>query len=156
MNRKKVMIIAGVVLLVAAALAVYYAWSAHRARYDYAGTVETREIQIGSKVGGRVIAVPFEEGAQVKAGALLVRFEADDLKAQRAQAAAAVDQAQANLDRLIRGNRPEEIAQAEDAAAKQPRRPRRSTKWAPQAGYRPGPGRLRRRPSRRPQRRNLL
>jgi multidrug resistance efflux pump len=117
MNRKKIVIIAAAILLVAAALTVYYAWQAHSARYLYAGTIETREIQIGSKVGGRVIAVPFEEGAQVKAGALLVRFESDDLKAQRAQAAAAVDQAQANLDRMIRGNRPEEIAQAEAAAA---------------------------------------
>ena len=117
MNRKKIIIIAAAVLLVAASLAIYYAWAAHSARYLYAGTVETREIQIGSKVGGRVIAVPYDEGAQVKAGALLVRFESDDLKDQRAQAAAAVDQAQANLDRMVRGNRPEEIAQAEDAAA---------------------------------------
>lgn len=117
MNRKKIVIIAAVILVVASALAVYYARAAHSARYLYAGTIETREIQIGSKVGGRVIAVPFEEGAQVKSGALLVRFESDDLKAQRAQAVAAVAQAQANLDRMIRGNRPEEIAQAEAAAA---------------------------------------
>jgi multidrug resistance efflux pump len=117
MNRKKIILIAAAVLLVATALAIYYAWSAHSARYLYAGTIETREIQIGSKVGGRVIAVPYEEGAQVKAGALLVRFEADDLKTQRAQAVAAVDQAQANLDRMVRGNRPEEIVEAEAAAA---------------------------------------
>jgi len=117
MNRKKIVLIAGVVLLVASGLAVYYAWAAHSARYLYTGTIETREIQIGSKVGGRVIAVPFEEGAQVKAGALLVRFESDDLKAQRAQAVAAVEQAQANFDRMVRGNRPEEIVQAEAAAA---------------------------------------
>jgi len=117
MNRKKIILIAAAVLLVATALAIYYAWAAHSARYVYAGTVETREIQIGSKVGGRVTAVPFEEGAEVKAGALLVRFEDDDLKAQRAQAVAAADQAQANLDRIVRGNRPEEIAEAEAAAA---------------------------------------
>jgi multidrug resistance efflux pump len=117
MNRKKIILIAAAVLLVAAALAIYYAWAAHSARYVYAGTVETREIQIGSKVGGRVTAVPFEEGAEVKTGALLVRFEDDDLKAQRAQAVAAADQAQANLNRVVRGNRPEEIAQAEAAAA---------------------------------------
>jgi len=117
MNRKRIIIIAAAVLLVAAILAIYYSWQAHKARNLYAGTIETREIQIGSKVGGRVIAVPYEEGAQVKAGALLVRFESNDLKAQRAQAAAAVDQAQANLDRMIRGNRPEEIEQAEASAA---------------------------------------
>jgi multidrug resistance efflux pump len=105
------------VLILALALAGYYAWSAHRARYDYAGTIETREIQVGSKVGGRVTTVPVEEGNAVKAGSLLVAFEDDDLKAQRIEAAAAVDQAQANLDRMVRGNRPEEIVEAEAAAA---------------------------------------
>lgn len=117
MNRKKIIIIAAAVLLVAAALAIYFAWSARSARNLYSGTVETREIQIGSKVGGRVTAVPVEEGNSVKSGSLLVRFEDNDLKAQRAQAAAAIDQAQANLDRMVRGNRPEEIEQAEAAAA---------------------------------------
>lgn len=83
---------------------------------EYSGMIETREIQIGSKIGGRVIAVPIEEGQQVKAGTLLVRFECDELKAQRAQAAATVEQAQADMDRMLRGNRPEEIEQAEASA----------------------------------------
>jgi len=92
------------------------AWLAHRSRYEYSGTVETREIQIGSKIGGRVTAVPVEEGEIAKAGSVLVRFECDELKAQREQAAAAREQAQADLDKMMRGNRPEEIAQAEAAA----------------------------------------
>jgi multidrug resistance efflux pump len=41
------------------------------------------------------------------------------LKAQRAQAAATVEQAQADMDRMLRGNRPEEIAQAEASAKAQ-------------------------------------
>ena len=64
------------------------AYFGHRGGLEYSGTVETREIQIGSKIGGRVTAVPVEEGHQVKDGALLVRFECNELKAQRAQAAA--------------------------------------------------------------------
>jgi HlyD family secretion protein len=90
-----------------------------RSATAYSGTVETREIQIGSKIGGRVLAVPIEEGQRVAAGALLVRFECDELKAQRAQAAATVTQAQADLDRMLRGNRPEEIQQAEATARAQ-------------------------------------
>ena len=78
----------------------------------YSGTIETREIQIGSKLGGRVIQVLVEEGQAVKAGTLLVQFEFDDVKAQRAQAQAQLEQAQADYHRLQRGNRPEEIAQA--------------------------------------------
>lgn len=95
------------------------AWVAHRSRYEYSGTVETREIQIGSKIGGRVTDVPVEEGQTVKAGTVLVRFECDELKAQRAQAEAAVEQAQADLDKMLRGNRPEEIVQAEATARAQ-------------------------------------
>ncbi len=91
----------------------------HRRGVEYTGTVETRETQIGSKVSGRVTAVSVEEGQQVKAGSLLVRFECDELKAQRAQAAATVEQAQADMDRMLRGNRPEEIEQAEANARAQ-------------------------------------
>lgn len=118
MNRRMIFIgIGGVALIVA--LWLVYRWSANRTRSEYSGTVETREIQVGSKVGGRVIAVPVEEGQLVKAGSLLVRFEADELRAQRDQAAAAVVQAQAELDRMTRGNRPEEIEQAEATARAQ-------------------------------------
>ncbi len=80
--------------------------------FVYSGTIETREIQIGSKLGGRVIQVLVEEGQAVKAGTLLVQFEFDDVKAQRAQALAQLEQTQADYHRLQRGNRPEEIAQA--------------------------------------------
>ena len=117
MKRSRILFIAGGVALLILIFAIYYAWQAHSARNTYSGTIETREIQIGSKVGGRVLEVPFEEGAQVNAGALLVRFECEDLKTQRAQAAAAAEQAQANYDRTVRGNRPEEIAQAEHNSA---------------------------------------
>jgi HlyD family secretion protein len=117
-NRMKRRLIIGglVVALLIAAIWLVFAWQARRARFDYSGTVETREIQIGSKIGGRVVAVPVEEGQIVKAGTVLVRFECDELKAQRAQAAASLEQAQADLEKMQRGNRPEEIAQAEATA----------------------------------------
>jgi len=117
---KRRLIIAGVAAAVLiAAIWLIFAWQAHRSRFDYSGTVETREIQIGSKIGGRVVAVPVEEGQIVKAGTTLVRFECDELKAQRAQAQASSEQAQAALDKMMRGNRPEEIAQAEATARTQ-------------------------------------
>src|SRR5580704_15262074 len=88
MKRRLMVAGAGVVVL-AAAIWVIAAWVGSRGRNDYSGTVETREIQIGSKVGGRVIEVGVEEGELVKAGSTLVRFECDELKAQRTQAGAA-------------------------------------------------------------------
>ena len=115
MNRRRILIAVSVGAVLATTWIVI-AWLQHRAANAYSGTVETREIQIGSKIGGRVLAVPVEEGQRIPAGSLLVRFECDELKAQRAQAVAAVNEAQADLDRMIRGNRPEEIQQAEASA----------------------------------------
>jgi len=111
--------IGGCVAILIALVYVAVVHLGHRAGLQFSGTVETREIQVGSKIGGRVSAVPVEEGQQVSAGALLVRFECDELKAQRVQAAAAIEQAQADMDKMLRGNRPEEIEQAEAAAKAQ-------------------------------------
>ncbi len=114
---KRRMIVAGCIAVAVAALIwLGYLWTGRRARNDYTGTVETREIQAGSKLGGRVTEVPVEEGQMVKTGAVLVRFECDELKAQKVQAEAALAQAKADLDRMERGNRPEEIEQAEATA----------------------------------------
>jgi HlyD family secretion protein len=117
---KRRLMIAGVVsLALIAVITVVFALVGRHGRYEYTGTVETREIQVGSKVGGRVTEVAVEEGQTVKAGALLVRFECDELKAQRAQAQASQDQAQADLAKMERGNRPEEVEQAEATAKAQ-------------------------------------
>lgn len=117
--RRRIAIAVGVAAMVIAVVWAVSAWVGHRERFEYSGTVETREIQIGSKVGGRVTEAGVEEGQVVKAGTVLVRFECDELKAQRAQASAALEQAQANLDKMMRGNRPEEILQAEATARAQ-------------------------------------
>jgi len=78
----------------------------------FSGTIETREVRVGSKVGGRVAAVLVEEGQEVTAGQSLVRFDIADLETQKAQAEARIAQQQARLDRLLHGARPEEKAQA--------------------------------------------
>jgi len=114
--KRRLIVAGGIAVAVTAVIWLGYLWAGWRARKDYTGTVETREIQIGSKVGGRVTEVPVEEGQMVKAGAVLVRFECDELKAQKTQAEAALAQAQADLDRMESGNRPEEIEQAEATA----------------------------------------
>lgn len=81
----------------------------------FSGTVETREIRVGSKTGGRVQAVLVEEGQQVNPGDPLVRFDVAELEAQQAQAEARIAQQRARLERLERGARPEEKAQARAA-----------------------------------------
>jgi multidrug resistance efflux pump len=83
----------------------------------FSGTIETREIRVGSKVGGRITEVLVEEGSEVQPGQPLVRFDIAELEAQRAQAEARIAQQRARLERLLHGARPEEIAQASAAAA---------------------------------------
>jgi multidrug resistance efflux pump len=113
------LIVAGVVAVAVIAVVAIILALGDGSKYEFSGTVETREIQIGSKVGGRVTSVGVEEGQFVRAGTLLVRFECDELKAQRAQAQASLDQAQADLVKMLRGNRSEEIEQAEATAKAQ-------------------------------------
>src|SRR6185437_4455699 len=114
--KRRIVAIAAALLVILLALWIVHTVRARYARAEYSGTIETREIEIGSKVGGRVTGVFAEEGQTIRAGTVLVRFECDQLQAQRAEAAAAITEAQANLDRMLRGNRPEEIAQAQAAA----------------------------------------
>jgi len=116
MNRK---LILGIVVLgaIVAAILLLHPWRRTQSPLIYSGTIETREIQIGSKIGGRVTQVAVEEGQSVKAGTPVVQFESNELTADRAQAGAQVQQARADLDRLLHGYRPEEKAQTEATAA---------------------------------------
>jgi multidrug resistance efflux pump len=118
MKRTMIIGVAALAVLIVAGWLIHSCASSKKS-FVYSGTIETREIQIGSKIGGRVIQVPVEEGQSVKAGALLVQFEFDEVKTQRAQAQAQLKQAEADLQRLQRGYRPEEIAQAKATAQQQ-------------------------------------
>jgi multidrug resistance efflux pump len=112
MQRKRIILAIVAPILILAAILAYVL--THRSTpLAYSGTIETREVEIGSKIGGRVLAVSVEEGDQVPANAPLVTFDAPELQAQLAQAQATVLQAEADYNRLQRGNRPQEIAQAD-------------------------------------------
>lgn len=74
-------------------------------------------MQVGSLVGGRVIRVLTDEGAQVVAGQLLVTLETETIDRQIAEQRAAIDAANAQLAKLIAGPRSEEIAKAAAVAA---------------------------------------
>jgi len=91
-------------LVIVAALAVYGAvrYLADRAAanspvIEGSGTIEATQVQIASKVPGRVRAVLVQSGETVVAGAVLVRFEIQETDAQTAQAASAVEVARARV-----------------------------------------------------------
>jgi HlyD family secretion protein len=84
--------------------------------FTFSGVVESREIHIGSRVGGRIQELLVNEGDLVQPGQLLVRLDAYDLVAGRDEAAARAREALATLGKLQEGSRPEEVAQARAAA----------------------------------------
>src|SRR5271157_5806731 len=109
MNRKRILIILVVAGL--AAVAAYSAgWFRHDTQLRGSGTVEARNIRVGSKVGGRIDKVLVLEGDSVEPGQVLITFDDRELQASLAQSRAAAEKAE-------RGFRPEEIAEARAAAA---------------------------------------
>jgi HlyD family secretion protein len=89
--------------------------------YEWSGTVEARDITVGSRTGGRVKEVLVQEGDRVGAGQPLVVLEPGDLEAQKSQAQGELEEAEANRTKVEAGSRPEEIeeaaARASEAAA---------------------------------------
>ncbi|HUS20131.1 MAG TPA: efflux RND transporter periplasmic adaptor subunit [Terriglobales bacterium] len=81
------------------------------------GTLEARNITVGSKVGGRITQVLVAEGDHVTKDQLLVTFDEAELFASLLQARGRLAQAQATLSKMQRGSRPEEIAQARSTGA---------------------------------------
>ena len=109
MTRKSVVIL----ILVAVALggsAVYARWLRRDTALEGSGTVEARDIRVGSKVGGRIDKVLVREGDRVASGQTLITFDDQELLAS-------LDQSRAAAEKAKRGFRPEEIAEARAAAA---------------------------------------
>jgi HlyD family secretion protein len=80
------------------------------------GTIEATEADLGFQVPGRVLEVSPQEGDVVSGGQELARLDTSELQAARDAAAAQVTAAEARLQEMERGARPQEIAQAEAAA----------------------------------------
>ena len=113
---------AGVALLAAAGstagVLLHFREQPHELRF--AGTVETQEVRLSSRVGGRVAKVFVSESDIVEPEQPIVELEMPELDSQRGQLVAQKEAAEAILARLENGARKEEIAAAKaavDAAA---------------------------------------
>jgi HlyD family secretion protein len=114
---KKRMVLAAVAIIGVGLLAGFSLnWGRTKA-LAASGTLEARNINVGSKVGGRIVEVLVREGDHVAVGQLLVRFDDAELEAQMLQARGRLESAKANLLKLERGSRPEEIAEAKASGA---------------------------------------
>src|SRR6202050_4035215 len=106
--KKRIVIIVVVVAAIFAGLAYSAGWFRHDSSLQGSGTVEARDIRVGSKVGGRIDKVLVLEGDTVQAGQVLITFDDKELQA-------ALDQSRAAAEKARRGYRPEEIAEARAA-----------------------------------------
>src|SRR5208282_4652032 len=109
MTRKRVFILI-LVALILGGTTVYATWFRRDNALQGSGTVEARDIRVGSKVGGRIDKVLVREGDRVQPGQTLITFDDKELLASLNQSRAAAEKAQ-------RGYRPEEIAEARAVAA---------------------------------------
>ncbi|HJW13974.1 MAG TPA: efflux RND transporter periplasmic adaptor subunit, partial [Thermoanaerobaculia bacterium] len=111
MKRKPLLILIAV-LLAAAAAAWWFLARKNDKPLVLSGSIEARDVEIGSLLGGRVTKVLAEEGMAVAAGQPIVQLETDLIDLQIQQQRAKVEQARANLTKAMRGPRVEEIASA--------------------------------------------
>ncbi|MGH9366595.1 MAG: HlyD family secretion protein [Thermoanaerobaculia bacterium] len=115
------------VLLLTAAAGAWWALNLLRRERPLvlSGTIEARDAEVGSLVGGRVAAVRVEEGAAVRRGQSLVEFETDFLDQQIRSQRGRVEATRADLEKTRRGPRREEIERARADAENAERERRR-------------------------------
>ncbi len=102
------------------ALGAWFYWNNkinERGVLRLSGHIEATETDLGFKVPGKIAAIHFEEGQEVKAGEVVAELESQDLRRELEAAQARQEAARANLTKLEAGYRPEEVRQAKAAAA---------------------------------------
>lgn len=112
--------VAGVVVLMVAAAGAalgFYWFRQKPAELHMPGTVETQEVHLSSRVGGRVSRVLIRESQVVEPGQVIVELEMPELDAQRAGLVAQRSAAEADLERLENLARPEELEASRAAVA---------------------------------------
>ena len=121
--KRGMIVLIGMLALTGVAFGAYELFHGKTEGIPASGTLEARNISVGSKVGGRILRVLVHEGDRVEANQLLVTFDDAELSAQLLQSRGRLEQARAVLKKLEHGSRPEEIAQARAAAATDERNP---------------------------------
>jgi HlyD family secretion protein len=79
------------------------------------GFIEGEEVVVAPETSGRIAEMLVDRGDVAQAGDVLVRLDDALLRSQRLEAEAGLATARANLDRVLAGARPEEVAAAQAA-----------------------------------------
>jgi len=115
--RARILLVAGILLAAAIGVSI---WSRIQEQQSARiltlyGNVDIREVELSFRVPGRLQTLYFDEGDGVTAGELVAEIDPEPYRAAFAVADARVQQAQANLDKLEAGSRPQEVARARAA-----------------------------------------
>ena len=116
-NKKRLMVLLPVVLLVAVLAYLILSRSDHAGVIRVSGNIEVTDAEVSFKILGRVEARLVDEGEMVRAGQTIARLDSAELAQEVAARRAEMQAVQAALAELEAGSRPEEIAQAEASAA---------------------------------------
>ncbi len=114
-NRRRVTLL--LALLVVAAAAIFAGWRLAREKgrgeiLEANGTIEATEVEISSKLPGRIAQLLVKEGDVVQANQVIARLDTSEIEAEVAQQQAALARAEAQLKELLAGSRIEEIEEA--------------------------------------------
>ncbi|MET0363323.1 MAG: secretion protein HlyD [Sphingobium sp.] len=114
MNRRILLIVAVVILLVAAIATRGFGLFGGKddGPLQLYGNVDVREVDMAFRVPGRIRTIAVEEGVPVKKGQLLATLDTATLDARIGQAEADVARARAEYAKARNGNRPQDVAQA--------------------------------------------
>ncbi|MDD5543950.1 MAG: efflux RND transporter periplasmic adaptor subunit [Acidobacteriia bacterium] len=117
-NRKRRFIGIGLAGLAVIAVVFYFVLSHTHAleTLRVSGNIEVTDAEVSFKIPGRVSERLVDEGMLVTTGQTVARLESADLAEQVAVRTAEWQAAQAFLEQMLAGSRPEEIQQARDAA----------------------------------------
>jgi HlyD family secretion protein len=116
---KRIFLIA-LVLGAVVALGVWLYWENNQTETGVlrlSGHIEATETDLGFKVPGKIAAIYFEEGQEVKAGEVVAELESQDLRRELDAAHARLQAAKANVAKMEAGYRPQEIREAQAAVA---------------------------------------
>lgn len=113
MSRWKILLALVIVLVLAGCGAAWWLWNGKKDEIRLAGVVESQEVRLGSKIGGRVSELLVAEGDTVKPNQVLVKLAIPELLAQVDQTKAKLASAKAARDRAYHGYLPEEKTAAE-------------------------------------------
>lgn len=103
MNKKKIIPLAVVIAVITLSVLYFEVFryiGEDENRIEGSGTIEVTEIDISSKLAGRIIAITRDEGEPVKNGEVLVRIAYDELDAQRLSIIANLNNAKKNMERV--------------------------------------------------------